>query len=134
MANIQKIRIDKWLWAVRFFKTRTMATDTCTSGKVKIDGNAVKPSYIIKVGQSIQLNHQGIKKTILVKQLIEKRVSAPLAAECYEDNTPEEEKAISKMPASFYEIREKGIGRPTKKDRREIDKFKDDADFFFFFI
>lgn len=129
MANIQKIRIDKWLWAVRFFKTRTMATDTCTSGKVKIDGNAVKPSYIIKVGQSIQLNHQGIKKTILVKQLIEKRVSAPLAAECYEDNTPEEEKAISKMPASFYEIREKGIGRPTKKDRREIDKFKDDADF-----
>lgn len=129
MANIQKIRIDKWLWAVRFFKTRTMATDTCTSGKVKIDGNAVKPSYIIKVEQSIQLNHQGIKKTILVKQLIEKRVSAPLAAECYEDNTPEEEKAISKMPASFYEIREKGIGRPTKKDRREIDKFKDDADF-----
>ncbi|MCB0508897.1 MAG: RNA-binding S4 domain-containing protein [Bacteroidetes bacterium] len=126
---MQKIRIDKWLWAVRFFKTRTMATDTCTSGKVKIDGNAVKPSYIIKVGQSIQLNHQGIKKTILVKQLIEKRVSAPLAAECYEDNTPEEEKAISKMPASFYEIREKGIGRPTKKDRREIDKFKDDADF-----
>ena len=125
MSEIQKIRIDKWLWAIRMYKTRTMATEACAAGKIKIEGESVKASYLLKVGQTIQMNRQGEKWTLKSVKLIEKRVGAPLAAECYEDLTPPEEKNKLLFPASFYEVRDKGIGRPTKRDRREIDKFKD---------
>ncbi|HNY55777.1 MAG: RNA-binding S4 domain-containing protein [Sphingobacteriales bacterium] len=125
MSEIQKIRIDKWLWAIRMYKTRTLATEACAAGKIKIEGESVKASYLLKVGQTIQMNRQGEKWTLKSVKLIEKRVGAPLAAECYEDLTPPEEKNKLLFPASFYEVRDKGIGRPTKRDRREIDKFKD---------
>lgn len=125
MSEIQKIRIDKWLWAIRMYKTRTLATEACAAGKIKIEGESVKASYLLKVGQTIQLNRQGEKWTLKSVKLIEKRVGAPLASECYEDLTPPEEKNKLLFPASFYEVRDKGIGRPTKRDRREIDKFKD---------
>ena len=125
MSDIQKIRIDKWLWAIRMYKTRTLATEACAAGKIKIEGESVKASYLLKVGQTIQMNRQGEKWTLKSVKLIEKRVGAPLAAECYEDLTPPEEKNKLLFPASFYEVRDKGIGRPTKRDRREIDKFKD---------
>lgn len=128
MSEIQKIRIDKWLWSVRLYKTRTLATEACDARKIKIDGTSVKPSYMLKVGQTIHLNKQGEKWTIKVLQLIEKRVGAPIAATCYEDLTPETEKNKLKFPAVFYEVRDKGSGRPTKKDRREIDKFKEMED------
>ncbi|MFN8283185.1 MAG: RNA-binding S4 domain-containing protein [Chitinophagales bacterium] len=126
MSEIQKIRIDKWLWAIRIFKTRTLASDTCAAGKVKIDGESVKASYMIKAGQIVHINKQGEKLILKVLKLIEKRVGAPLAAECYEDLTPPEEKDKLRFPAVFFEVRDKGTGRPTKKDRREIDKFKDE--------
>lgn len=125
MSELQKIRIDKWLWAVRLYKTRTLATDACKAGKIKINDEAVKPSYDLSADKILQINKQGEKWTIKVIKLIEKRVSAPLAAECYEDLTPPEEKDKLKYPSFFYEVRDKGIGRPTKKDRREIDKFKE---------
>ena len=125
MLELQKIRIDKWLWAVRMYKTRSLATEACKSGKVKINGEAVKPSYDLTVGKIILINRQGEKWTIKALKLIDKRVGAPLAAECYEDLTPPEEKDKLKFPAFFYEVRDKGTGRPTKKERREIDKFKD---------
>jgi len=125
MSEIQKIRIDKWLWAIRMYKTRTLATEACAAGKIKIEGESVKASYLLKVGQTIQMNRQGEKWTLKSVKLIEKRVGAPLAVECYEDLTPQEEKNKLLFPASFYEVRDKGIGRPTKRDRREIDKFKD---------
>lgn len=128
MSEIQKIRVDKWLWAIRLYKTRTLATEACAAGKVKIEGESVKASYLLKVGQVLQLNRQGEKWTIKALKLIEKRVGAPIAALCYEDLTPPEEKNKLLFPASFYEVRDKGIGRPTKKDRREIDKFKDIED------
>ena len=125
MSEIQKIRIDKWLWAIRMYKTRTLATEACAAGKIKIEGESVKASYLLKTGQTIQMNRQGEKWTLKSVKLIEKRVGASLAAECYEDLTPPEEKNKLQFPASFYEVRDKGIGRPTKRDRREIDKFKD---------
>ena len=125
MSEIQKIRIDKWLWSVRIYKTRTLATEACAAGKVKIESESVKAAYLLKVGQTIHINRQGEKLILKSLKLIEKRVSAPLAAECYEDLTPPEEKNKLHFPASFYEVRDRGIGRPTKKDRREIDKFKD---------
>jgi ribosome-associated heat shock protein Hsp15 len=96
--------------------------------KIKIDGEAVKASYLLKIGQLINMNRQGEKWTLKSVKLIEKRVSAPLAAVCYEDLTPPEEKNKLQFPATFYEVRDRGIGRPTKKDRREIDKFKDTDD------
>ena len=126
MSEIQKTRIDKWLWAIRIYKTRTLASDACAAGKIKIDGYSVKASYMLKVGQTVHINKQGDKLVLKSIKLIEKRVGAALAVECYEDLTPPEEKEKLKFPAIFYEVRDKGVGRPTKKDRREIDKFKDD--------
>jgi ribosome-associated heat shock protein Hsp15 len=126
MPELQKTRIDKWLWAIRMYKTRTLASDACAAGKIKIDGDSVKASYMIKVGQTVHLSKQGDKLTLKCLQLIEKRVGAPLALLCYEDLTPPEEKEKLKFTAVFYEVRDRGIGRPTKKDRREIDKFKED--------
>lgn len=125
MEDLRKIRIDKWLWAVRLYKTRSLAAEACTSGKVKVDGETVKPAYLLKAGQQLSISRQGYKQILHCKSLLEKRVSAPLALACYEDLTPPEEKDKWKFPASFYELRDKGSGRPTKKDRRDIDKFKD---------
>lgn len=124
MTDIQKLRIDKWLWSVRIYKTRTLATEACAAGKIKIDSESIKASYLLKVGQIITINRQGEKLIIKCLNLIEKRVSAPLAVKCYEDLTPPEEKNKLHFPSAFYEVRDKGIGRPTKKDRRDIDKFK----------
>lgn len=125
MTELEKIRIDKWLWAVRLFKTRSLAADACAAGKIKMDGESLKGSYMLKAGQTIQVQKEGIRMIIKVVKLIEKRVGAPLAVQCYEDLTPPEEKDKLKFPSVFYEVRDRGIGRPTKKDRRAIEKFKD---------
>ncbi len=125
MSELDKTRIDKWLWAVRIYKTRSLATEACAAGKVKINGESVKASYLLKPGQTIQLNKQGEKSTFKVIKIIEKRVGAPIAIACYEDLTPPEEKNKLLFPSVFYEVRDKGSGRPTKRYRREIDKFKD---------
>jgi ribosome-associated heat shock protein Hsp15 len=126
---LDKVRIDKWLWSVRIFKSRTLATDACKSGKVKIAGESVKPSFMIAVGEVVMVKKEGFNFEYKVIELIEKRVGAPIAATCFEDITPEEER--NKYNAWFLngqkvtETRERGTGRPTKKDRREIDEFKD---------
>lgn len=126
---MKKTRIDKWLWSVRLFKSRTLSTDQCKKGKVKIDAAPVKPSYLIEAGQTVQVHKNGFNLVIQVDKLISNRVSATLAQECYTDLTPEEEKNkfndwyIGKGRA---EVREKGLGRPTKKDRRTLEDFKDD--------
>jgi ribosome-associated heat shock protein Hsp15 len=77
MSEILKTRIDKWLWAVRVYKTRTLASDACAAGKIKIEGESVKASYLLKEGQTIQINRQGEKLTYKALKLIEKRVGAP---------------------------------------------------------
>lgn len=108
------------------FKTRSLATDVCKSGKVKIKGNSIKPSYIVSIGDEIHFPKERDKKILVVKQLIEKRTSAPIAVQCYEDlSPPSETKEI--MASAFLlgqEFRKKGLGRPTKKERRKIDDFK----------
>jgi len=125
MSDLLKTRIDKWLWSVRVYKTRTLASEACAAGKIKIDGDSVKASYLVKQGQTIQINRQGDKLTYKVLKLIDKRVGAPLAAVCFEDLTPQEEKDKLNLPSAFYEVRDKGVGRPTKRDRRDIDRFKE---------
>ncbi len=128
-SNLQKVRIDKWLWAVRIFKSRTIATNACKSNKVSIDGQTLKPSSTIVRGMTINVKKEGYNMVYKVVDLIEKRVSAKLAEPCYENLTPEEE--LNKFKEWYMhnkansEFREKGEGRPTKKNRRNIDKFKD---------
>ena len=124
---MDKVRIDKWLWSVRIFKSRTIATDACKEGKVKLNGSVAKSSQLIQVGDQLEVKKEGFNMQYKVLDLIEKRVGAPLAQACYEDLTPPEE--LNKYKDWFVgkagaEYREKGAGRPTKKERREIDDFK----------
>ncbi|MFC2119105.1 RNA-binding S4 domain-containing protein [Bacteroidota bacterium] len=116
------MRIDKWLWAVRLFKTRSAATEACKKGRVRIDQESVKPSRTISMGDIIEIRKPPIIKSFRVKGLLEKRVSAKIAAENVEDLTPEEELIMLKsMKNSAYISRERGLGRPTKKERRILD-------------
>lgn len=126
---MEKVRIDKWLWSVRIFKSRTQASDACKSGKVRIGEHTVKPSEGVAVGQMVFVKKGGYNLEFLVKQLISKRVGSPIAVTCYDNLTPEEE--MNKYKSWFIgkagaESREKGAGRPTKRDRRELDEFKGD--------
>jgi len=126
---LEKVRVDKWLWAVRIFKSRTLSTDTCKESKVKVNGEIVKASYLVVPGDVLTVKKEGFSMTYKVIGLLEKRVSAPEAIVCYEDLTPEEE--LNKFNAWYVgglgksETRDRGTGRPTKKDRREIDRFKE---------
>ena len=128
-----KIRIDKWLWSVRIFKSRTLATDACKGGKVKVAGVSVKPSFQISEGEVVLVRKNGFNFEFRAKTLIEKRVGAAIAVTCYEDVTPESEKNkyaewfLNAAPSS--EKRERGAGRPTKKERREIEGLKE-VDFY----
>tara|TARA_B110000881_G_C18340260_1_gene396152 strand:+ start:299 stop:685 length:387 start_codon:yes stop_codon:yes gene_type:complete len=125
MGQLPKIRIDKWLWAVRIFKTRAISTQACNSGKVKIEGKSIKPSRGIKLNETITVQKGIVKFVYEVTELIQKRVSAKIAIKSVNDLTTEKEKfkmkAASSQPVS---LRDKGMGRPTKKDRRNIEKLK----------
>lgn len=123
--NMDEVRIDKWLWSVRFYKTRNLAIDACRAGKVKIDGSSIKPSRIVKEGDIISLSIGPLNKTIRVKQLLHNRISAKLVPEYVEDLTPAEEyERIEFMKEFNAEYRDRGTGRPTKRDRRDIDRLK----------
>lgn len=110
---------------MRIFKTRTMASQACEGGKVKVAGYNVKPSRSLKVGEEVQFTKQGQKFLYRVVELIDKRVGAPIAQTCYEDMTPEQWKVMNRTVTGWdTPRRDKGDGRPTKKDRRDIDKFR----------
>ena len=119
--ELNKVRIDKWLWAIRLFKSRTLASDACDASKVKIEGVSVKASRTISVGETIHIRHLHTQKIFKVKELIDKRVNASLAALCYEDLSPPEEHPL--IIKSAFVQRDKGAGRPTKKERRNMDDF-----------
>jgi ribosome-associated heat shock protein Hsp15 len=126
---MNKIRIDKWLWSVRIFKSRTLATDACKGGKVKVADVSVKPSYQISEGEVAVVKKNGFNFQFRAITLIEKRVGAAIAAACYEDVTPQVEKnkyaEWFQNSAPTSEKRLRGTGRPTKKERREIDGLKE---------
>jgi len=126
---MEKVRIDKWLWSVRIFKSRSKATNACKSGRVKIDEVNVKPSYLVTRNELVGVKKDGFNLTFQVVDLINKRVSATLAQPCYINLTPDDELNKYKdwyVGKAQSERREKGAGRPTKRERREIDGFKDD--------
>ncbi|MFT6850339.1 MAG: ribosome-associated heat shock protein Hsp15 [Sphingobacteriales bacterium] len=126
VKEVESVRIDKWLWSIRIFKTRSLATTACKAGKVKLEGTNIKPSKEIKIGETYQVRIGPMQKVIKVKGLIDKRVGAPLAVTMYDDLTPPEH--LEQLQTAFLNPigkRDRGAGRPTKKDRRDIDKLDD---------
>ena len=124
-----EVRIDKWLWAVRIYKTRNKASEACKKGDVSIKGIPVKPSRNIKVGEVVEVKWRPIIRRYQIKGKAVKRVSAKLAKELVEEITPvaelEKLKMFKKDPLSFiFAMRDKGSGRPTKRERRIMDKFR----------
>lgn len=122
----EKLRIDKYLWSIRLFKTRSLATDACRAGRVKKEGTNIKPSYEVKVGEVYQVSKAVEKKTIKVLELLYTRLEAKKAVLAYQDLTPPEEtQKYKSMYHAPHLTRDAGTGRPTKKDRREIDELSD---------
>ena len=121
-------RIDKWLWAARIFKTRSLAADACKSGRITLNGAQVKPSRTVKEGDEVGVKKSPVTYTFRVKQAIEKRVGAKLLPEILEDiTTPEQYEILEMQRISGFVGRAKGTGRPTKKDRRALDDFAQNA-------
>ncbi len=124
MADIA--RIDKWLWAARIFKTRSIAADACKNGRVTIKGINVKPSHTIKAGEVVSVKKPPITYSFEVLQTIEKRVGAKLVPEVYKNVTDAKQYELLEMSRiSGFIDRARGTGRPTKKDRRQLDAFVD---------
>lgn len=116
------MRVDSWLWAVRAYKTRSAATAACRAGHVRVGGERVKASQAVRVGDEVRVRIAGFDRTFVVRRLIVKRVGAPDAATAYLETTPppppREERALAPL-------RDRGAGRPTKRERRELEKLRD---------
>ena len=125
---MEKTRIDKWLWSVRIFKSRSRATQACKSGKVKVNGGKCKPARPVIAGELVSVDKNGLKLQFKILDLLKTRVAYAIAKDCYEDLTPNEER--EKFRAFHHrrlsgEDRDRGLGRPTKRDRRAIENFKE---------
>ena len=122
------VRVDKWLWATRIFKTRTIATEACKKGRVSIGGINVKPSRPLKVGEIVDVRKPPVTYSFRVKALAENRMGAKLVPEYLENVTPASQMELLEMvKISGFINRQKGLGRPTKKEGRELSRFTDDA-------
>ncbi|GGM88446.1 RNA-binding S4 domain-containing protein [Streptomyces fuscichromogenes] len=117
----ENVRIDSWIWAVRLIKTRSMGATACRGGHVQVNGERVKPAHSVRVGDEVRLRHEGRERVVIVKRLIRKRVGAPVAAVCYIDNSPPPPPREATAPIG---IRDRGTGRPTKRDRRELERLR----------
>lgn len=126
-------RLDKWLWAARIYKTRSMAADACKNGRVSINGALAKPSRSVKEGDTVSVRKSPVTYTFKVRQAIEKRVGAKFLPEIIENVTaPEQYELLEMSRISGFVGRARGTGRPTKKERRALDHFTEDtpADFY----
>ena len=120
----KEARIDKWLWAARIFKTRSLAADACKNGRVTIDGANTKPSRMVKVGDTVSVRKSPVTYSFKVLKAIEMRVGAKLLPEIYENVTPQSQYELLEMiRISGFVDRARGTGRTTKKDRRDLDAF-----------
>ncbi len=120
------VRVDKWLWSVRIYKTRSLATEACKSGHVSMDGQSLKASRDLNIGDIVELRKNHMNMKLKVKQLSEKRMGAKLVDGFMEDLTPASEyERLEMINSGGHEQRTRGIGRPTKRDRRQITDFKD---------
>jgi ribosome-associated heat shock protein Hsp15 len=118
---VEETRVDRWLWAVRVYRTRTMATDACRAGHVRIGRTAVKPAHTVRAGDRVRVNQDGWERDLEVLKVIDKRVGPPVAATCVDDHSP------PRPPSERVEplfARDPAAGRPTKRDRRDLDRFR----------
>lgn len=120
-AGGESVRVDSWIWSVRLVKTRSMGATACRGGHVRVNGERVKPAYAVRVGDEVRLRHGGRARIVVVKRVIRKRVGPPVAAECYVDNSPPPPPREAVAPAG---VRDRGAGRPTKRDRRELERLR----------
>lgn len=124
-------RIDKWLWAVRLYKTRTLAADACKNGRIKINGALAKPSRTVKAGDVVEVRKSPVDYRFRVRQPIESRVGAKLVPDALEDCTPQEQMNMLRMArAGAFVSRDRGAGRPTKKERRDMEDFQAGQSFY----
>ena len=121
----KSVRIDKYLWAVRLYKTRTLATEACKKGKVSVDDMPTKPSRTVSAGDVIEVKKMPVVYSYRVKDPIEKRVGAKIVDQYVEDVTPQEELQKLDMQDDFFVKRDRGAGRPTKKERRLLDDIQE---------
>jgi ribosome-associated heat shock protein Hsp15 len=121
---VDAARVDSWLWAIRVYKTRSAATTACRAGHVRVNGEKVKAAQTIRLGDEVRIRISGFDRILGVRQILVKRVGAPVAALAYEDRTPERE------PQAALGLRDRGAGRPTKRERRDIDKLRGRDEFF----
>ncbi|MFJ7180588.1 RNA-binding S4 domain-containing protein [Streptomyces massasporeus] len=115
------VRVDSWIWSVRLVKTRSMGATACRGGHVRVNGERVKPAHGVRVGDEVRLRHEGRERVVVVTRLIRKRVGPPVATQCYIDNSPPPPPREAVAPAG---IRDRGAGRPTKRDRREMERLR----------
>lgn len=119
--NGESVRIDSWIWSVRLVKTRSLGAAACRGGHVRVNGERVKPSHSVRIGDEVRLRAETRERIVVVKRLIRKRVGAPVAVQCYIDNSPPPPPRDAVAPAG---IRDRGTGRPTKRDRREMERLR----------
>jgi ribosome-associated heat shock protein Hsp15 len=115
-------RVDRWLWAVRVYKTRSLATDACRGGHVKVNGTTAKPATTVKIGDRVETFVHERDRVLEVVDIIDKRVSAAIAAESFVDHSPPPPPREERLVPLFS--RDPGAGRPTKRDRRALDRFR----------
>jgi ribosome-associated heat shock protein Hsp15 len=123
--SVESTRVDKWLWAVRIFPTRTSATEACDGGHVKINGEAAKPASKVKPGDRVVAWAAKRERVLEVVSLLEKRVGAPVATTCFVDHSPPPPEKDDLFGLPIFE-RDRGRGRPTKRDRRQLDRLRRD--------
>ncbi|WP_018500289.1 RNA-binding S4 domain-containing protein [Parafrankia discariae] len=120
MTSVEEsTRIDIWIWSVRLVKTRTQAGDACRGGHVRLNGERVKPARMVRAGDEVRLRQAGYERVVVVTKVLTKRVGAAVAAECYLDNSPPPPERLPVMAA-----RDRGTGRPTKRDRRAVERLR----------
>ena len=125
--ELAKLRLDKYLWSIRLFKTRSLAAEACDKGKVKLNGNSLKPARNVQIGEEYEIRTSEKKWLIKVLGLLHTRVQYSEAIKYYSDITPAEETDRIKFEAAFFQTgkRQSKVGRPTKKDKRDLDEFLD---------
>ncbi|MCS3844042.1 RNA-binding S4 domain-containing protein [Microbacterium sp. AK031] len=117
------VRVDSWLWAIRVYKTRSAATTACRAGHVRVNGEKAKAAQTVKPGDELRVRISGFDRILVVRQTLVKRVGAPVAALAYDERTPPRE------PQAIMGMRDRGAGRPTKRERRDIDKLRGRDDY-----
>lgn len=120
-APLETTRVDRWLWAVRLFKSRAAATEACRGGRVRVNGNPAKAASTVRIGDRVSARVHSRERVLEVVRVIDRRVGAPVAAECVVDHSPPPPPRDLSQPAF---MRDPATGRPTKKERRDLDRFR----------